>query len=426
MNARARLCLGACAAALALAALRGAPMAEADTVSLTVTKEWDDAANAYGTRPAPDGGTDTWEASFLVQRSADGGASWQDVDEGGAPMTVTLSGTDKESTAETVVTGLPAQADGAPCIYRARELAPGGGAVEEGGTYDTAYTVSYQDGENATTVTNTARITTVTARKSWVGVEPQAVRLLLQYPDEAGVWQTLRAVELDGEADGGESPWREESPWLAVWESVPAALPGSALEDGATPYRVAEETPPGCAAVIGHDGGAWTVANVEAVDVPAAKIWRGGEEHPDSVVLELYADGSPTGETVTLTAADADGDGVWRGVFAGLPAADASGGRILYDVREPNVPPGYEAVYEDGAIVNVRVPESSSVPAPPSESAPEMPSSAHTPDAANAARVPQTGDAAFPAVCAACALAAAAALVRGLHRPARPPGAHGK
>ena len=41
------------------------------STSLTVTKNWEDSDNAWGTRPDASGATMTWKAWFVVQRTTD-------------------------------------------------------------------------------------------------------------------------------------------------------------------------------------------------------------------------------------------------------------------------------------------------------------------------------------------------------------------
>ena len=50
---------------------------DAAAASLKVTKTWDDANNALVTRPGTSSAGDAWSARFALQRSADGGSSWE-------------------------------------------------------------------------------------------------------------------------------------------------------------------------------------------------------------------------------------------------------------------------------------------------------------------------------------------------------------
>ena len=80
-----------------------------------MAKQWvGDGGNAYGTRPETGRTGFDWEASFVIQRSADGGASWENVtvyqNGAGQDLTLTLYGTNRQSYASAAVAGLP-QAD---------------------------------------------------------------------------------------------------------------------------------------------------------------------------------------------------------------------------------------------------------------------------------------------------------------------------
>lgn len=50
---------------------------DAAAVSLKVGKAWDDGSNALVTRPGTSAAADAWTATFALQRSSDGGKSWQ-------------------------------------------------------------------------------------------------------------------------------------------------------------------------------------------------------------------------------------------------------------------------------------------------------------------------------------------------------------
>ncbi|NEG69958.1 Cna B-type domain-containing protein [Bifidobacterium choloepi] len=82
--------------------------------------------------------------------------------------------------------------------------------------------------------------------------------------------------------------------------------------------------------------------------VPVTKVWADDadedELRPDSIVVELYADGVATGKTLTLAGGTGSGtaDNSWTGEFKDLPAYD-NGVMISYTVRETNVPDGYVA-----------------------------------------------------------------------------------
>ena len=134
----------------------------------SVAKQWaGDSSNAYGTRPETGRTGFEWEVSFVIQRSADGGASWENVtvyESGGeqADLTVTLYGTNEQNYASARVAGLPKTDNGGQAYqYRARELQTGwrqrlqedrvdtGDILDENAIYHSAYTVTYADGSTA-------------------------------------------------------------------------------------------------------------------------------------------------------------------------------------------------------------------------------------------------------------------------------------
>ena len=265
------------------------------TTSLKVQKVWaNDRNNAYDTRPDTDEEGMTWETSFLIQRTTAATPAeedWQAVQVTGdgnetQDLVVTLTGTDTDGTlqapASMTIPGLPQKASSDQIYtYRAVELQPeyktaGEEAslhdyiVENEGQYNTAYTATYayDDGSTGgdpdngsaeegfiTTVTNTMSTTKVYASKSWEPAEETGVpvTLKLQYmtaPAADGAeatWQEMASVKVtvDGTKDAfsPSKPYYEYEAWKAVWEDLPARMPGSYLgENGTTQYRVVEET----------------------------------------------------------------------------------------------------------------------------------------------------------------------------------------
>ena len=261
------------------------------TTSLKVQKVWaNDRNNAYGTRPRTDEEGMTWETSFLIQRTTavdPAEADWQAVQVTGdgnetQDLVVTLTGTNSDSEKKYTLSGLPQKASPDQIYtYRAVELQPeyktaGEEAslhdyiVENEGQYNTAYTATYayDDGSTGgdpdngsaeegfiTTVTNTMSTTKVYASKSWEPAEETGVpvTLKLQYmtaPAAEGAeatWQEMASVKVtvDGTKDAfsPSKPYYEYDAWEAVWEDLPARMPGSYLgENGTTQYRVVEET----------------------------------------------------------------------------------------------------------------------------------------------------------------------------------------
>lgn len=289
------------------------------TTSLKVQKVWaNDRNNAYDTRPDTDEEGMTWETSFLIQRTTAATPAeedWQAVQVTGdgnetQDLVVTLTGTDTDGTlqapASMTIPGLPQKApDGERYFYRAVELQPeyktaGEEAslhdyiVENEGQYNTAYTATYayDDGSTGgdpdngsaeegfiTTVTNTMSTTKVYASKSWepAGETGVPVTLKLEYmtapaaEDAEATWQEMASVKVtvDGTKDAfsPSKPYYEYDAWKAVWEDLPARMPGSYLgENGTTQYRVVEET---------------SGSYVQVGDTVTGSIMEDGETYPE-------------------------------------------------------------------------------------------------------------------------------------------------
>lgn len=286
------------------------------TTSLKVQKVWaNDRNNAYGTRPDTDEEGMTWETSFLIQRTTAATPAeedWQAVQVTGdgnetQDLVVTLTGTNSDSEKEYTLSGLPQKAlDGERYFYRAVELQPEyevtDGEVDSesyvafGGYYNDAYVTAYNYGPTVsgasdeepaaeteggfiTTVTNTMSTTKVYASKSWEPAEETGVpvTLKLQYmtaPAADGAeatWQEMASVKVtvDGTKDAfsPSKPYYEYEAWKAVWEDLPARMPGSYLgENGTTQYRVVEET---------------SGSYVQVGDTVTGSIMEDGETYPE-------------------------------------------------------------------------------------------------------------------------------------------------
>lgn len=322
------------------------------TTELTVQKVWvGDNDNAYGTRPATDADRYTWQVALVIQRSTDG-ATWTDVQE------VTLYGTDDLKQADKTVTGLPVMvvdADGnlTGCQYRVQELQPGtGDAVEAGGAFHGGYTVAYPDN---TTATNTLRTVDFTAQKKWNdnqnenGKRPTSITLELKYlkaggnPAKEEDYRSFAApaiVTLDGKDDGGSGkPYYEDAAWHAVWNGVPAVMPGSTTVDGNTVYKVFEsvsgdyiiESTPATRA----GGGDFTITNTPSITLSVDKIWLGLDAQT-SVTVELRrtVDGGKPEVVKEVTLNEGNN---WQHTFDPVPVYDGDGKKYQYTVVETEI-----------------------------------------------------------------------------------------
>ncbi|MBQ3155856.1 MAG: Cna B-type domain-containing protein [Clostridia bacterium] len=93
----------------------------------------------------------------------------------------------------------------------------------------------------------------------------------------------------------------------------------------------------------------------EITAVSGRKIWNDADNQdgvrPDSVVIELLADGKPTGQTATVNAVSD-----WAYAFNRLPKFRDGGTAIVYTVREQAVPAGYAASVNGYDVTNTYQP----------------------------------------------------------------------
>lgn len=389
------------------------------TTSLKVQKVWaNDRNNAYGTRPRTDEEGMTWETSFLIQRTTavnPAEADWQAVQVTGdngqtQDLVVTLTGTNSDSEKKYTLSGLPQKASPDQIYtYRAVELQPeyktaGEEAslhdyiVENEGQYNTAYTATYayDDGSTGgdpdngsaeegfiTTVTNTMSTTKVYASKSWepAGETGAPVTLKLEYmtaPAAEGAettWQEMASVKVtvDGTEESSPSkPYYEYDEWKAVWEDLPARLPGSYLgedKNGTTQYRVVEETSGSYVQVssdIGEVEGKngvtypeFQFTNKAITSLTVLKQWHTtADKIADSITVQLWRTTDKNlvgqtagdveqvaGKTAILSAANN-----WKVVFGELDRVDTHGDRYYYYAVETSTGESLEVSYNHGDL----------------------------------------------------------------------------
>ena len=103
------------------------------------------------------------------------------------------------------------------------------------------------------------------------------------------------------------------------------------------------------------------------------KVWDDGNDadkiRSSSVTVQLYANGEPTGKTITLSSENS-----WAAAFADLDAYDKDGNLIEYTISEEGIPAGYSAsIAVDGTsftITNTHTPAPAPAPAGNSETDP--------------------------------------------------------
>lgn len=383
------------------------------TTSLQVQKIWtNDRNNVYGTRPDTDEAGKTWETSFLIQRTTDlsvgwEAAAWEAVQVTGEngqkqDLVVTLTGTDTEGTVESpvgmTISGLPKQNAEREYTYRAVELEPGyqmtNGAVDLnsyvllGDSYNEAYTAAYTYGGQSddgflTTAANDMQTTKVFAGKTWMpaGEEGAQVTLHLQYavplenPAEgpAYTWKTLTAVSvtLDGTTDPDlDKPYYEYAEWKAVWENLPARMPGSYLpdSDSETEYRVTEAVS-GSYVQVGDtkkenktdvDGTypEFQFTNKAVTSLTVEKKWHTADTKKHPITMELWrtTDKNLMGKTgvdgveqVAGMTAELSAANNWRHIFGELDKVNSQNQKYYYYAIEQGTPDeDMEVIYDHG------------------------------------------------------------------------------
>ncbi len=208
------------------------------------------------------------------------------------------------------------------------------------------------DAASGFTITNTnSEKVSVSGAKTWDddndrdGVRPDSitVRLLADGAEVASTTATAAggwAYSFDGLAKY-DSKDGHEIAYTVTEDAVPnyaTAVAGTAITNSYTPGRTS---------------------------VTVTKAWDDANDQdgirPDSVKVQLYADGEPSGDPVELSA-----DNQWTHTWTGLFLKDG-GRQVSYTVREVDVPDGYTASVSGDAtagftVTNVHEPETVSVP----------------------------------------------------------------
>lgn len=208
---------------------------------------------------------------------------------------------------------------------------------------------------------------TIYVIKDWADVaeptkRPETLELTVQRTTKAnpgeGDWETVTGLSYTWAKDGDQ--------WTTNFDQ----LPEYDIQTGAAyTYRVKETVPAGYEQTIVADvPGTFHFRNTlsEKIDIPVRKVWEDHNDHlgyrPDSITVELYQNGEPTGKTLELVSnllqslwnKVTGGSTGWYGVFENLPKYDEKGALILYTVEETPVPEHYEVGYEtaeDGTLV---------------------------------------------------------------------------
>ncbi|HJE18919.1 MAG TPA: Cna B-type domain-containing protein [Aliicoccus persicus] len=277
-----------------------------DETSVTVTKSWDDANNQDGNRPG----------SILVQLNSVDGEEVTPVGDA-----VEVFATDDWTY---TWTGLPENSEGEAIVYTVEEV----NVSEE-------YDVSVDDANHGNIIiTNsyTPETIEVEVSKVWDDAEDQdRVR-----PNNVTV------NLLNGSAIEESIVLSGANDWSYTFTDLPKFADGVEI-----PYSVTENTVAGYSSSIETtttDAGlAGVVTNTytpEETTATVTKVWNDGNNQdgnrPDSVVVQLFANGEAFGEVVEVTVEDN-----WTYTWTGLDLNEA-GEAIVYTVEEVEAPADYE------------------------------------------------------------------------------------
>ncbi len=245
------------------------------------------------------------------------------------------------------------------------------------------YTISeepvagYESAVSGYKVTNTHKLLTTefTAKKAWAdnnnqdGVRPTSVKLQL-YADGT---KKGEVVTLDG---------TEETPWTYTWTELQKLNDGKAIvytvleveeEAEEVPAEETQAEPTeekGYSATYEYTTDEETGANLSVVvtntydpektTYTVVKSWDDADDQdglrPESVKVQLYADGEKSGEVVEVKANEG-----WQYTFTGLDKYRDEGQEIVYTVKEVEVGEGYESSVEGNIITNKHTPEKTEV-----------------------------------------------------------------
>ncbi len=271
-----------------------------EETSVSVRKVWDDSSNQDGIRPA----------SVTVQLYADGTAS-------GAPVDLNAANNWSHTWS-----GLAKKANKTDIKYTVDEV-----SVPEGYTK----TVSANEAKTEYVITNThvTETTEATVKKVWNDSN-----------DQDGKRPAKLTVNLmNGNTVVSTVTLSEENGWEATVSNLPKKENGTVIS-----YSWSEGSMPEGYSLEGSvtSGTVTTLTNKyapEETSVSVRKVWTDSDNQdgirPDSITVQLKADGKESGEPVELNEANN-----WTHTWNGL-AKKASGTEIEYSVDEVSVPGGY-------------------------------------------------------------------------------------
>lgn len=274
-----------------------------EKISISVTKEWDDAEDQDGIRPG----------SVTVNLLADG--------EVVADKEVILSA--ENSWTYTWSDLVKKKADDSVIVYTVEEVEPEGYTAVVTGDASAGYTI---------TNTHETEKTAISVSKTWSdndnqdGIRPDAVTVKLL----AGGIETGQTLELNASNN-----------WTGSFADLDKYKAGQEIA-----YTVEEVVPDGYVATVTGDAAlGYTVTNThvpEKTSVKVTKEWQDNnnsdKKRPTSITVQLFAGDSqtPLKEQVIYP----DGQGKWSYTFTDLDKKK-DGVVIAYSVKEKVVPDGY-------------------------------------------------------------------------------------
>ena len=289
-----------------------------DETSVTVTKSWNDNNNQDGIRP------DSIKVQLYANGSAVGDA-------------VALNADNKWTTS---FTGLPLKADGKDIVYTVKEVDDVKG-----------YTTTIDDSNKGNVVitnTHTPELTQVNGAKTWDDKDNQdGVR-----PDSIKVNLLADGTPVDSKTVTADDNWSYS------FVDLPKFNNGKAIV-----YTITEDSVAGYSTKV--DGNDLTNTRTpDETSVIVTKSWNDSNNQdgirPDSIKVQLYANGTAVGDAVTLNA-----DNNWTTTFSHLDLK-AKGSNIKYTVKEVDAVKGYDVTVNDTdqgnqVITNTHTPELTAV-----------------------------------------------------------------
>lgn len=250
------------------------------TVDISGTKVWSDQNNQAGVRPD----------NITIRL-------WKN---GTEVRSTTISGAKDAATWSYSFTGLPKYENGKEITYTVTEDSVAGYTTSISG-----YTITNSYAPNLVTIQGT---------KTWDdnnnadGLRPNSIVVNLLADGTAVQRQEVKAA-----ADGT---------WTYSFMNLPSMANGKKIT-----YTVTEDPVPGYTTTING----YNIINThrtQKIDIPVTKVWANGAS-ATSVEVELVANGTATGNKLTLSAATN-----WKGTFTGLAQYAADGSEITYTVQE--------------------------------------------------------------------------------------------